>query len=312
MRYYIGLDLGGTAIKGGVIDEQMKVIASRAIPTEADRGADHVIGRLAELARTVAAEAKLKDGDIGGVGVGTPGPVDPKTQLVLLAPNLGWVNVPLGPDLAKKIGWPVQVVNDANAAGYGEFICGAARDVSDMVLLTLGTGIGSGIVIDGKLFIDPHGAGAELGHSIVHLHGRPCGCGQRGCLEQYASATAIAREAKRRREAGEKTTLSASPTTKEIFSAAMGGDVLADAVIDEACDYLGAAIVTIIHALDPQMVVLGGGVTAAGDFLLNRVRNKFKSHCWKAAPYYVRIELATLGNDAGFIGAAALAKEARP
>lgn len=308
--YYIGLDLGGTAIKGGILDENNAIVTRRSIPTEAEGGADHVIGRLAELARTLVSDAKLKEGDIGGVGVGTPGPVEPKSQVVLLAPNLKWKNVALGPDLRNQIGWPVQVVNDANAAGYGEFIAGVARDVDDMVLLTLGTGIGSGIVIGGKLFIGPHGAGAELGHSIIELNGHPCGCGQRGCIEQYASATAIAREAQRRRAAGEKTTMPENPSTKDVFTALAAGDPLATAVVDEACDYLGAAIVNFVHALDPEMVVLGGGVTAAGQALLTRVRAAHKKHHWTASPSYITIELATLGNDAGFIGAANLARGA--
>ena len=308
--YYIGLDLGGTAIKGGILDEKADVVTSRSIPTEAKGGADHVIGRLAELARMLVSDAKLKEDQIGGVGVGTPGPVDPRTQVVLLAPNLGWTEVALGPSLRRQIPWPVEVVNDANAAGYGEFIAGVARDVSDMVLLTLGTGIGSGIVIGGKLFVGPHGAGAELGHSIIELGGRLCGCGQRGCIEQYASATAIAREAKRRREAGEKTSLPENPSTKDVFAALEQGDPLACAVVDEACDYLGAAIVNFVHALDPQMVVLGGGVTAAGQHLLTRVRAAHKKHHWTASPSYITIELATLGNDAGFIGAASLARSA--
>jgi glucokinase len=312
MRYYIGLDLGGTAIKGGVLDENLEVIADSAIDTESAGGAEHVIARMAELARVLARDAKLSASDVRGVGVGTPGPIDPKTHIVLEAPNLGWKNVALGARMQKLLGWPIAVVNDANAACYGEFIAGIGRQlaVTDMVMLTLGTGVGGGIVIDGKLFVGPHGAGAELGHTIVTVNGRPCGCGQRGCIEAYASASAMMREARRRLEAGEKSSLPPSPSTKDLFDAAGVGDAVARAVIDEACEYLGAGIVNFIHAVDPQLVVLGGGVTAAGESLLQRVRDAFDRHAWKASPAYARIELATLGNDAGFIGAASLAKTA--
>ncbi len=310
MTYYIGLDLGGTAIKGGIVDEQWQVVHHGSIPTEREGGPDHVIGRLSLLAKKMVQEAKLDPKEIGGVGVGTPGPVDPKTQVVLNAPNLGWSNVSLHGTVQKQLGWPVTVVNDANAACWGEFIAGVGKQagVRDMVLLTLGTGIGGGIVIDGKLFVGPHGAGAELGHTIVHIGGHPCGCGQRGCVEQYASSTAIAREANRRIEAGQKTAMQKGIKTQQVFEAAAQDDPVACSVVDEACEHLAVGIVNFVHGTDPQLVVLGGGVTAEGDALLGRVQKFFQKHYWKAAPSHMRIVLATLGNKAGFIGAAGLAK----
>lgn len=311
MQYTIGLDLGGTQIKGGILDQAYKTVVKDRIATEADGGPGHVIGRLALLARQLVKKAHIAPGDIAGVGVGTPGPVDPKTQVVLMAPNLGWTNVALHKTLEDLCGgWPVTVVNDANAACYGEYIAGVGHTekVRHMVLLTLGTGIGGGIVMDGKLFVGPHGAGAELGHTIVHLNGRPCPCGQSGCVERYASSPAIAAEAQRRVAAGEKTILKPTDKTQQVFEAAAKGDAVACAVIDEACEYLGAAVANFVHATDPELVVLGGGLTHEGEALLGRVRKFYKKHYWKAAPSYIKIVLATLGNDAGFIGAAGLAK----
>lgn len=314
MRYTIGLDLGGTEIKGGVLDENRKTVVKDRIATESSGGPDHVIGRLALLARRLVKQAGIPDGSVAGVGVGTPGPVDPKTQVVLMAPNLGWTNVALHKKLQELCGgWPVTVVNDANAACYGEYIAGVGHteQVRHMVLLTLGTGIGGGIVIDGELFVGPHGAGAELGHTIVQVNGRPCPCGQRGCVERYASSTAIAAEAQRRVAAGEKTILKPTDNTQQVFEAAARGDAVACAVIDEACEYLGAAVVNFVHATDPELVVLGGGVSHGGDALLSRVWKFYKQHYWKAAPSYIKLVLATLGNDAGFIGAAGLAARVR-
>ena len=308
--YYIGLDLGGTFIKGGLLDEKNTVLARHSIPTEGHISPDHVMDRLELLGRDVAQRAGIAWDNIAGLGVGTPGPTTAE-GVVMMAPNLaGWKDVPLQSGLAERTGLNVKVVNDANAAAYGEFLAGAGKDgdVRHMILLTLGTGVGGGVIINNELFIGPHGAGAELGHSILTLGGRPCGCGQRGCLEQYASATAIVREAKRRLGDGEESTLPVEMTAKDVFEFAQGGDKLADSIIDEACRYLGAGIVNFIHAFDPQVIVLGGGVANAGEPLLERVRRHIEDQMWHVAPIYSRLVAAELGNDAGFIGSAGLCR----
>jgi glucokinase len=311
VRYLIGLDLGGTAIKAGVVDEQWRIIARSSIPTEAHLGPEHVISRLGLIAQQVTQQAGLNWSAIDGVGVGCPGPCT-EEGLVLAAPNLpGWTEIPLQKQLVRQMGVTVAVVNDANAAGYGEFIAGTGRidpQIAHMILLTLGTGVGGGIIIDRKLLVGPHGNAAELGHLIVAINGRPCGCGQRGCLEQYASATGITREARRLIAAGQSSAMPAEPSAKDIFTHAQAGDALALAVVDDMCVHLAAGIITIIHSFDPQLVVLGGGVAAAGDWLLDRVRSHVGQAYWTMSKPFARIEAARLGNDAGFIGAAALAK----
>jgi glucokinase len=308
VSYTIGLDMGGTNIKGGLVHDREGVKAQHSIPTEADEGPGHVMDRLAELARELAERAAVPWERIDGIGVGTPGPID-ENGVVLEAPNMpGWKSIPLEEQVAQRTERRVRVVNDANAAAYGEYWAGAARGerVEHMVFLTLGTGLGGGVVTGGRLFLGAHHAGAELGHAIVEVGGRRCACGQRGCIEQYASATAISREAHRRIELGESTDLPDHPTTEQVFDAAAVGDRLAGSVIEEATRYLGAACVTFVRAFDPQMIVLGGGVAAAGDALLERVRQAFHDQTWHVRPERVNIALSELGNAAGFTGAAGM------
>ena len=330
MPYYIGLDLGGTDIKGGLL-EGPRVLTQQRTPTQADQGPDHVIDRMADLARAIAQDAGVPWDRIEGIGVGTPGPTDGHGT-VLQAPNLpGWSNIPLQQRLADRTRRPVVVVNDANAATYGEYWAGAAHDqhAEHMLFLTLGTGVGGGAVIDGQLYAGAHQAGTELGHMILYPHGRPCGCGQRGCLEQYTSATAIAADAHRALQGhgegnappplpqgegrGEgASSLPPNPTCRDVFDAAADNDPLALQIVDQAADHLGIACVNLVRIFDPQIIILGGGVVAAGDALIRRVRSAFDRHTWTVRPEKVAIHAATLGNDAGFIGAAALTAQNTP
>ena len=310
MSYTIGLDLGGTAIKGGLLDDVANVMAQDKIPTRPEEGPDGVFTRMAEFADRLCDEAKIDPDEVRAVGVGVPGPMTTEGML-LYAPNLaGWRNIPIQKQFGRKLRWPVRVVNDADAAAYGEYWAGAARDqtIQYSILLTLGTGVGGGIILDGEIYSGPHGAGAELGHTIVQLNGHPCGCGQRGCLEQYTSATAIAKEAKRRLEAGAASTLSDNPTARDVFQAMEAGDKMATEVVDLCCEYLAIACVNMTRIFDPQMILLGGGVTAAGSALLDRVRADYQKHSLTIYEARARIELASLGNDAGFIGAAGMTR----
>ncbi|MHC4997017.1 MAG: ROK family protein, partial [Planctomycetota bacterium] len=290
-------------------DADSNVLIAESISTERDGGPDHVIGRMATLAHQMIQDADLTPNDVAAVGVGTPGPLTEDSAIVHKAPNMpGWVNVPLRDKLRDASQLPVSVFNDANCAAFAEYWAGAgkAEGVEHLILLTLGTGIGAGVVINGKLFAGAHNAGTELGHWIVERDGRHCGCEQRGCVEQYTSATAIANQAKQRRDAGLPTSMPENPTCHQVFTAAAEGDKLAIEVIDEATDYLGLLCVNLVRAFDPQMIVLGGGVAAAGDALLSRVRASFEKRTWTVRPERVIIETAALGNDAGFIGAAGL------
>ena len=320
MAYYIGLDLGGTNIKAGVVDEKARVVTKISVVTNAQNGPDAVIAALVTAAVEVAKQAKLPLENIAGIGIGSPGMLDIKNGIVRASPNLpGWKNEKVRDRGAAGTGRPAVLENDANAAGFGEFWVASGRDPSirHLVMLTLGTGVGSGIIIDGKVLHGAFDVGAEAGHMIIVPEGRLCGCGQHGCLEAYASATNTAKRAIEAIEAGEKSSLQkilngpdGTITAKDVFEAAESGDALASRIVDETATYLGIACVSLCRLLDPQMIVFAGGMILAGQFLFDRVRAAFLSHTWKMVKPQVQIVPALLGNDAGFIGAAAVAWDA--
>ena len=315
MSYYVGLDLGGTNLKAGLVDGEGGVVRRRSTPTRSDEGPGAVIEDLAEAARAVAAEAAIPFGEIRAIGVGAPGPLDFEAGIVAHAPNLpGWENVPLRDRLSEATSRPVLLENDANAAAFGEYWAGtgAGPAITHLALLTLGTGVGSGFVIDGELLHGGHGAGAEAGHMIVHPGGRPCGCGQRGCLEAYAAASQIAARVRESVSAGEASSIATdSPVTAETVFAAKGdGDALAERVVEDATEALGIAAVNLCRLFDPQMIVLAGGMAAAGAPLFQGVRAAVEAHTWQLTEHRTRIEPSALGGDAGIVGAAAAACDA--
>lgn len=314
-QYTIGIDLGGTNIKAGVLDAAGELVCRRSIPTEADGGFEHVFGRLVGLVTDVIGAAGLERADITGIGCGTPGPLSHAAGIIYASPNLpGWENIPLRERLSTATGLPVTLDNDANAAAYGEFVAGAGRGLRDMVLLTLGTGIGGGIILNGQLLRGAFGNAAEIGHMIVAVDGRACPCGQRGCLERYASANAVAERFVEAVQAGADTQLrervasGQALSSADIAAAARTGDELARRIWDETCLFLAVACVNMQHVLNPQCVVLGGGLIGAGRQLLEPVREHFRRQAWQLAADHPRIEFAELGDDAGVIGAAALAR----
>ena len=310
-RFCIGIDLGGTFIKAALLDDALTPAAQHSAPTPTDGGADAVIDAMAEAAETLLARAGVAKTDVAGVGIGSPGPLDLDAGVVIGMPNIpGFENVPIRDRLARLIERPAVLENDANAAALGEFLVGSGRDGRDMVLLTLGTGIGSGIVIDGKLLHGAHGMGAEVGHMIIDAGGRPCGCGQRGCLERYASATHLAAHARRLieedgRESALATLLSekGSFDARDVQHAAGEGDRLAKEVWAEAVECLAVACVNLARVLDPELIVLGGGMAKAGEALMRPLRERFRRLHWTLAQPRTRLALAELGNDAGVIGA---------
>lgn len=320
MAYYLGLDLGGTNIKAGIIDEKSRLIANTSMPTEAGKGPDVVIDNMAAAARSVADRANIDMGEIAGIGIGAPGPLDLVKGIVIAAPNLpGWKNVPLRDRIAKLTGRPAILENDANAAAFGEFCAGAAAgdEIRDMVMLTLGTGVGSGIVVNGKLVHGAFNLAGEAGHMIVNPDGERDNCGTHGCLEIYGSASNTARRATEAVAAGARSSLSVQLksgtgkiSAKDVFHAAEQGDVLANQIVDETAKYLGIACVNFCRILDPRMIVFAGGMILAGDFLFDRIRAAFKRHSWTIVEDRVEIVPAKLGNDAGVIGAAAVAWDA--
>lgn len=303
---YIGLDLGGTQLKAALLDADLNVRARGSTNTRAEDGVDAVIEQLAETARALAAAANVTLADIRAVGVGAPGPIDFDAGVIQGAPNLpGWTRVPLRDRLSHALGRPVLLENDANAAAFGEWALGhrrstdrRGRPVRDLVLMTLGTGVGGGIVLGNLLWRGAFGSAAELGHMIVFPDGELCGCGQRGCLEAYAAAASIA---------GRYENVTGRQTSAVEIQQRLSSDANAGAVWDDATRALGIACANLQHVLNPQLILLGGGLANAGRALLDPVRAHFETHSWRLADDHPEIALATLGNDAGMLGAAALA-----
>jgi glucokinase len=311
----IGIDLGGTNIKSGVVDAGGELVYRTSIETQAEGGFEHVFARLVQLVSDLIDAANLTREDVLAIGYGTPGPMSHSEGIIYASPNMpGWENIPMRARFSDATGLPVTLENDANVAAYGEFVAGAGREISHMVMLTLGTGIGGGIIIDRNLVRGAFDNAGEIGHAIVVPNGRACPCGQLGCLERYASANAVAERSVEALENGEQSILrervdgGEKLTSADVARAAREGDRLARRIWDETCMYLAAGCVTIQHMLNPELIVLGGGLVGAGDQLLTPVREQFQRQTWKIADDQPRVEFATLGDDAGVIGAAALAR----
>jgi glucokinase len=258
----------------------------------------------------------LTAADVLSIGIGAPGPLNICKGVVIAMPNIpGMENCALRDSVAEGVGARAVLENDANAAAFGEFIAGAGKGARDMVMLTLGTGVGSGIVIDGKVLHGAHDIGAEFGHMIVQPGGEKCGCGQVGCLERYCSATYLALRAQRQIEAGRASTLkdalekSGKITSQDVNEAAKAGDELAAEVWDQAMRYLALACVNITRILDPDEIVLAGGMVNAGDDLMTPLRKHYQAMHWSLTPVLSPVVIATLGSDAGVIGAAGVAWE---
>ncbi len=308
----VGIDLGGTNLKGAIVDRKGRVIAKhvRPLPEVDPEGTISEIVALVDQFLSVASAGRS---DLAGVGVGAPGPMRYGTGTITQAANLpGWRNVPLRDLLRERLQVPVLFDNDGNAAAFGEFWLGAGKDGQDLVMLTLGTGVGAGVILNGRILHGHHENAAELGHTIMVPNGLPCPCGQRGCLEQYASAGAVARRVASAIQEGGNSVLSDAVGQGEAIDArlvaasAQAADPVCVRVWDEACQYLAIACINIQHAYSPARVVLGGGMAEAGDFLLDRVTHHVTGQRWSLHDDLPEIVLAKLGYDAGVIGAAGL------
>lgn len=309
MQYYIGIDLGGTFIKGGIVDNEGNIIIKDKTPTEVDKGEDKIVQNIAYLCDKLIKGANIpKDGL--KVGIGTPGIVDSEKGIVILAENLGWDHFPVAEKLTALTGMEVKLGNDANAAALGETKFGSGKAYENTVFVTLGTGVGGGVILGGKLFEGVGSAGTELGHTVIKFGGEKCSCGRRGCLEAYASATALIRETKR--------AMQKNPTSK-LWE--VGGldkvtgktafdyydiDKTAKKVVDTYIKMLGAGLTNFANEFRPNAILLGGGVCAQGDSLIKPLQ-KFVDKEIFAGPRgpQVKILKATLENDAGLLGAAA-------
>ncbi|TDO60777.1 glucokinase [Kribbella sp. VKM Ac-2571] len=317
MGLTIGIDVGGTKIAAGVVDEHGAIIAR----THRDTPADSVDATAAAICD--AAAELIANHAVEAVGIGAAGFVSSDRSTVLFAPNLAWRDEPLGARVAEQLKVPVVVENDANAAAWGEFAFGAAKDVQDMVCITVGTGIGGGVVIDGEMLRGAHGVAAELGHMRVVPGGHRCGCGSRGCLEQYASGKALVREGRAQAESGSLAAVQmlsvcgitdpAELTGPMITDAAVQGDPCAVELLDDLGRWLGEGVASLATIFDPSLVVIGGGVSAAKDLIMKSAVHAFEKVLpAKANRPHAPFTLAELGNDAGLIGAADLARRPVP
>lgn len=312
MTLTIGIDIGGTKIAAGVVDSNGVLVARRQIPTEAGNPVQVVAG-----ITKVATEMRAAAPGASAVGVGAAGIIDVERGVVLGAPNIAWQNVHLRAMLEERLKLPVFVDNDANAAAWGEALYGAGKGAGDQVMVTVGTGIGGGLVINGAIYRGAHGFGAEVGHMIIEGDGPPCACGARGCFEAMASGTAIGRIARERASdpaAGTLIDLAggevAAITGELVGHAAVDGDPFARSVLEEAGGWLGVGLASLVNLLDPDIIVVGGGAAAGtGDLLIEPARRRMGeliiAHGARRAPPVVG---AALGADAGVVGAAALAR----
>ncbi len=309
-KIYIGVDLGGTNIKVGICDEQGKLIHKLEGPTGTEDGYEAVIDNISHYVHQVVDEASLRWEHVAGVGMGVPGFTDIDEGIVKLAPNLRWINIPVKKLLEDKLNKPVVVDNDANVAALGEVWSGAGKGLKHVVCYTLGTGVGGGIIIDGKIYQGFSGVAGELGHMQVvpDLEAIQCGCGQMGCLETVSSATGIVRMAADAVDRGDRTSLGILQriTAKDVFDAAKSGDEVSLRIIQRAAYYLGKSMALIALIINPQRFIIGGGVSRAGDILFTPTREIFEKFSPEPSREGVGIEAAQLGNDAGIIGAAGL------
>ena len=314
--YYIGVDLGGTGIKAGVVNEKGEILSKGSTPTMAERPYQAVIADIATLCKTVAADANITVEEIEAIGVGVPGICDPKTGIIPKCTNLGWFDVPFVSELQSHIAKPVIVDNDATVAGFAEYIAGVSAGTHSSVFVSLGTGVGGGIIINGRPYSGAHGVGSEIGHMNIAMGGELCTCGNRGCFERYASATSIIRDAKRAVAENPNSAIMEKCggdvekiNAKIVIDAAKEGDAVAKEVFDGYVNGLAHGLVNLINVIDPEVIVLGGGVSMAGEFLLDAVREAMKPLIFFKSMPYADVKLATLGADAGIIGAAMLGKQ---
>jgi len=314
MRYIVGIDLGGTNIVAGCVAEDGSSIQGvKSVPTGADEGPDAVVRRIIGAAKDSIAEtrAAVPGAEFVGAGVGAPGPLDTKTGIVLLTPNLGWVNMPLRQRLQEGLGLRTALDNDANCAVLGEWWRGAARGTRMTVGLTIGTGIGGGIIIDGRLYHGASDIAGEVGHMTIEVNGRRCNCGNYGCIEAYASGPNIAHRAIEALESGAASSLPSyvagelrKITAQTVYQAAQAGDELALEVVRDTAKFLGAAVANLINIFNPEAVVIMGGVTLAGPNLFDPLRREVSKRAFKPAVQVCRIVPGELTGVAGVYGAA--------
>ena len=320
-RYIVGVDLGGTNIVAGAMPlDGSREIAMQTRPTLADGGASSVVERIAAMIEEVIAQTITETGaqrsDFLGVGIGSPGPLDRENGIVIITPNLGWKNFPLRDEISKRVHLDATLDNDANCATIGEFWCGAAVGGRNVIGMTLGTGIGGGIILEGKLYHGASDSAGEIGHTTIDSTGRRCKCGNYGCLEAYASGPAIAERAREALRGDESESILASMvggdpkkiTAQIVYEASKRGDIVAREVVRETARFLGAGVSNLLNIFNPDVVVMAGGVTQAGDELFKPLRAEVKRRAFKPAVQACRIVPGALPLSAGVVGAIATFK----
>lgn len=308
VRAAVAIDLGGTNMKGAVVNEEGHILLKDEVPTLAEKGAADVLHRMQRFIRDLASQTGFAIAQLAGVGIGIPGFIDDATGVAVEVINMGWKNVSVRPVLSKVLGLPVYMDNDANVAALGEAWTGGGRGRKIALCVTLGTGVGGGIVIDGRILRGMNTMAGEIGHIVLEPGGAPCNCGLHGCLETISSATGVVRLAREALAAGVASGMRAEGLTAEdVWDAAGVGDEAANRAVAHAIEALGRGLAIGANILNPEVIVVGGGMSKAGDALFVPLRAAFSRYVLKRVGEAVTIEPATLGNDAGVVGAARLA-----
>lgn len=314
--YTIGIDLGGTNIAAAIVSEEGKILIKESIPTHRERSDEEIIKAMAELSVSLIEKAGMDKSQIHSIGIGSPGMVDSEKGTLIYANNLNFRNSSVAKVFQRYFNVPVYLENDANAAAFGEYESGAGKKYRDMVAVTLGTGVGGGIIIDGKIISGSFGGGGEIGHAVILADGDECSCGRKGCWESYSSATGLIKHAKQIAINHPESLLNKlvkgdldKMNAKIPFDAAQKGDTWATMLIDDYIKYLAIGLTNVIHYLQPQVIVLGGGVSKQGDNLIIPLQQKIEKEIYGGKEFFkTEIKIAELGNEAGIIGAAMLYK----
>ena len=313
MKYYLGVDLGGTNIAVGIVNEKGEIVAKKSTKTLHKRGYEAIASDMARLCKELISENNIQEDDVVSAGIGSPGSIDKEKGVVIYANNLEFYNVPLADELKKHINKPVYIDNDANCAAWAEYMAGSSKGISTSVMITLGTGVGSGVIIDGKLQGGFNFCGGELGHTVIDINGPLCTCGRRGCFEVFSSATGLVNMTKEFAEKDKNSKLweytkDGKFNGRSAFLAAEEGDETAKAVVDNYIKYLAVGVANIINIFQPEIFVIGGGVANEGDKLIKPLSDKVYSQTYTSPNIVPMCDIvkAKLGNDAGIIGAALL------
>lgn len=313
--YNIGIDLGGTNIKVGVVNENYEIVADASVKTNLPRPAEGIAEGICEASDMALKKAGITLDKVNSIGIGTPGSANRETGEVLYSNNLGFRNTPLGGILKEKLGKEIYVENDANAAAYGEYLAGGGKGYQNVVVITLGTGVGGGVIINGKIYTGFNFCGAELGHTVIEYNGRPCTCGRKGCFEAYSSATALITATKKSMaEHTDSKMWEIAGSLEKVdgktaFDGMRADDTAAKQVIKEYIEYLGCGLTNMVNIFQPEILLIGGGLCKEGDNLVKPLREIIARDCYcideKLLP---KLDICTLGNGAGIIGAAFLCR----